>query len=71
MSLRGKMINLFQQLGGLTDFQLEKLLKKNGNSIRPARIKLEKKGLITRTTNQIVNPETNGKYTIFVLSKRD
>lgn len=61
---------LFVKHKRLTDFEIEKLLPAvNPNSIRPARIQIERKGWIKRTDEKRV-AEGRGEYTVFELVVR-
>lgn len=69
--------NMFKKHKSLTDVQLQKLLNVNPNSVRPARLKLEEMGLITRTTEKKQHRrgrrgtnERTGHYTIYKLVSR-
>ncbi len=44
--------NLFKKHKSLTDYQIEKMSGLNPNSIRPARLSLEKNGIIKRTEHK-------------------
>ncbi len=49
---RLKVYNLFKKHKSLTDYQIEKMSGLNPNSIRPARLSLEKNGIIKRTEHK-------------------
>ena len=74
---RLKVYNLFKKHKSLTDYQIEKLSGLNPNSIRPARLSLEKSGLIKRTDHkaEVVlyrsshNDIKTGFYTVYDLVK--
>jgi hypothetical protein len=55
MTQEKKMIKAFKKFGALADFQLEILLKKSGNNIRPLRGLLQRKGIVFKAMNTIMN----------------
>lgn len=66
--------NLFVKHRELNDFDIERLININPNSIRSSRLKLEELGIIKRTNvkkkaSKGVAKDNRGKYTIYQLVK--
>lgn len=64
MSLIKKMKKLFKKFGALSDPQIKILMGVSGNSIRPARGRLEKLGFIKNSLHRITNKK-GGKNNLY------
>lgn len=67
--------NLFVKHQELNDFDIERLININPNSIRSSRLKLEELGIIKRTNikkkaTKGVAKDNRGKYTMYQLVKK-